>query len=197
MYDAVTATQIDGHNLLSTVGLYAKRGTIKFSAFDESDIQHLVSMYRVVLGVPIAALVVPRMFTMFQSLEIAGQIFGSRNRSHASLSHILAKWTGQVGKIVLDGEERPGQIQHFVHHRICCNGTWHDSLLAVVLWSYRHEMKNRFDGVTLWCANHHEDAGPSTYMPVQRIASLFCPAYDVVSESQVMFPCPLSLKLCL
>ena len=71
------------------------------------------------------------------------------------------------------------------------------SLLAVVLWNYRHEMKNRFDGVTLWCANHHEDAGPSTYMPVQRIASLFCPAYDVVSESQVMFPCPLSLKLCL
>ena len=108
----------------------------------------------------------------FQSIEVGGQIIGSRNGCRESLSHIFAKWTGQVGKIMMDGEERPWQIQYFVHHRICWGGSWHDSLLAAVLWNYSHDMKNKFDGVTLWCAEHYQNEGPSFYLPVQRIVSL-------------------------
>ena len=193
VHDLSASTEIDGQKLFSTVGLYTKHGPFNHSAFDMSDVQHLTTMYQAVLGESLAGLVVPQMHTVFQSIEIGGQIIGSRNGCRESLSYIFAKWTGQVGKIMMDGEERPGQIQYFVHHRICWGGSWHDSLLAAVLWNYSHDMKNKFDGVTLWCADHYQNEGPSFYMPVQRIVSLFCPAYDIVDESRVMFPCPLSL----
>ena len=141
-------------------------------------------------------LVVPQMHTVCQSVEVAGQILGSKSGRHKSLSYILAAWAGRVGRIEMDKDVRPGQIQHFIHHRICWGGIWHDFLLAAIQWNYGHDMRDKFDEITLWCANHYEDEGPSSYMPVQRITSLFCPAYDTVADSQVMFPCSLSLKLC-
>ena len=195
--DLASSTAMDCSQLLSTTCLYRKQGPFHSAAFSCMEVQYLATMYKVIFGETCTGLVVPEMHTVFRTIEIAGQVVGSRNSRHESSSYILASWAGTLGRIVLDGEDRPGQIEHFVHHRVLIGDKWHDCVLAAVRWNYKHNMKDKFDGVTLWCSDHFEDDGPSSYMPVQRIKSLFCPAYDTVSHSRVMFPCPLSLRLCL
>ena len=86
--------------------------------------------------------------TVFRTIEIGGQVLRSRNSRHESSSYILVSWARTLLRIVVDGEDRPGQIEHFVHHRVLIGDKWHDCVLAAVRWNYMNNMKDKFDGVT-------------------------------------------------
>ena len=154
------ATAMDCSQLLSTTSLYRKQGPFHSAAFSCTEVQYLATMYKGTFGETCTGLVVPEMHTVFRTIEIAGQVVGSRNSRHESSSYILASWAGTLGRIVLDGEDRPGQIEHFVLHRMLIGDKWRDCVLAAFRWNYKHNMKDKFDGVTLWCSDHFEDEGP-------------------------------------
>lgn len=173
-----------------TVNHYLTKSTHTTSAFSPSELACIKKMYEMLLGPFPRSTTIPIVYTEVLSVEVAGVKIGSAISSLDRSSYILAAWSTQTGQIALDGDIRPGKIDFFLEHAIQVNGKWQNYLLASVSWYQSHPDKNRFSGTSIWCSNDYLPVGPSTFMPVQRVSSLFTPANERQDGDSVLFVLP-------
>ena len=93
--DLASSTAMDCSQLLSTTCLYRKQGPFHSAAFSSTEVQYLATMYKIIFGETCTGLVVPEMHTVFRTIEIAGQVVGSRNSRHES-SYFLLRGQGHL-----------------------------------------------------------------------------------------------------
>ncbi len=97
-------------------------------------------MYAKLLGPISPNCVIPEVYTIVKSVEIAGVKIGSAISPLDRSSYITAKWTGPTGEVQLE-TQWPGRIDHFLEHSIYRNGQWEEHLIAKISWFQPHPNK--------------------------------------------------------
>ena len=121
---------------------------------------------------------IPEIHIEFEYVEICGERIGSRLSRQQRSSFIIASWVGAAGSVDMSSKDRPGRVDRLIRHRINTSQDWKDCILAEISWFEDHPAKTRFNGVTVWQPNSFKAFGASSFIPVQRVRSLFVPAYE-------------------
>ena len=101
--------------------------------------------------------------------------FGSNGKSSQRNSYVLANWPQQL-LVNTDNPDDycPGQVQYFLMHSVTLNSELHPHLFAYVPWYEPHPNANKNSKpLQLWYKNYYQARGPSTFIPIQRIANCF------------------------
>ena len=119
--------------------------------------------------------------------------FGSQGISSQRNSYILANWA-QQSLVSTDNPNDycPGQIRYFFVHSFTLNSKLHQHLFAYVLWYEPHPNINKYGKpLQVWHMNMYQTQGPSTFIPIQRIANHFVFYCEEHAEEII---CPLISK---
>ena len=114
------------------------------------------------------------LYKKFKSLTVGGKRYGSTAGSRlCSYARIIASWCDN-NDIVDPRMMRPGIIRYFIVHSVEIKGQQNIHAFAVADWLRSSEEDFGY-GNTLfvWFAKDFENAGPASFLPVQRIHSKF------------------------
>ncbi|XP_061190105.1 uncharacterized protein LOC133197961 [Saccostrea echinata] len=171
---------------LGMINSVFSHSTLKNCFLNERDFSYLKHLYQVLYpNVLIENIEVCNTFRSTESINVFGNIIGTkRGRSNRS-SMIIAHWYGNNGQISsfenMDLKPRPGQVEKIILHNILIEGKSHVHCLARVKWfcKVNETMKNYFGKpVEVWKANMYEIEGPASFIPIQRIKSKFVYAFE-------------------
>ena len=122
-------------------------------------------------------------------------IFESNGKSSQRKSYVLANWPQQSLVNTNNPDDFcPGQVQYFLMHSISLNSVLHPHLFAMYFGMSPIQMLTSIYGKPLpvWYKNYYQARGPSTFIPIQRIANCFIFYCDEDSEEMII--CPLVSK---
>ena len=113
----------------------------------------------------------PITFQKYHSVTIDGEVFHlgdcKRNRRSAI---IMASWAGTDGQINTESfHSRPGLVLFYFKHSITIDGKGTSHVMACVKWFSKSTENIEHSPLSCWKAQQFEKAGPSAFMPVQRI----------------------------
>ncbi len=143
--------------------------------FDEDDIGLLHKTYKSMYnGAFITA--VPSLVIRFDTIKIGSEVFRAVNKAQSTTCFILANWANEDGCIdETDTSVRLGKIKYFFKHNITMpNGSTKSHIMCTVQW-YEELIDSKLpigyaQPVKVF-RNRPLQAGPATFMPVQRIKS--------------------------
>lgn len=186
---------------LSTIKFIGKQKKYVITE-DESDF--LEKMYSSIYGDEIIGHVgMGHICDLYVGVTIGHERFGSKiSKRSSKIANVLAVWCAEDGSILNTAEVnetqfRPGKIQYVITHAIPIHGQIRTHTLACVSWyaKLQHDQGVFSDSETKPASKWKEtfvDAGPASFIPVQRIFSK-C-AMDVDSINRVIYVCPLQRR---
>ena len=132
----------------------------------------------------------------FTSIFVGTEKFGSRAERRALRSaRVLASWHGNEGLIsAATSTLCPGIVDYFICHQVTIDGVDREHYFACVEWFKKHPSLQRlgnFNTLSVWDGSDFEPGGPSRFLPVHRIHSLFTGAYISLDNVKLMTVCPI------
>ena len=83
----------------------------------------------------------------------------------------------------------PGQVQYFFVHSFTLNSELCQHLFTYVLWYESHPNINKYGKpIQVWRKNVYQARGPSTFIPIQRIANRFVFYCEEDAEEMIASP---------
>ena len=148
----------------------------KHIALEEEEMHLLVGCYQALYpeeGISVACL--QSVARKYAYILLGSEKFGSKMDCRSLRSaRVMASWVGEDGRIDSSAEKRPGKVNFYVLHSVKIKDECRQHVLACIWW-YKADCDKDVYGnpVQVWQANEYENCGPSTFMPVQRIAQTF------------------------
>ena len=131
----------------------------------------------------------------FASIFLGSEKFGSKAETRSLRSaRVLASWNSSNGLIRATAQLSPGIVDYFMCHKVNIDGMEREHYFAYVRWFKKHPHKHclgSFNSLCVWDSNNFESRGPSCFLPVHRIHSLFTGAHIFVDNFKVMAVCPI------
>ena len=112
----------------------------------------------------------------------------------SQMNIVLASWNSSNGLIRATAQLSPGIVDYFMCHKVNIDGMEREHYFAYVRWFKKHPHKHclgSFNSLCVWDSNNFESRGPSCFLPVHRIHSLFTGAHISVDNFKVMAVCPI------
>lgn len=129
----------------------------------------------------------------FASIFLGAQKFGSKSETRSLRSApVLASWNSSNGLIRATAPLSPGIVDYFMCHKVNIDGMEREHYFAYVRWFKKHPHKHclgSFNSLCVWDSNNFESRGPSCFLPVHRIHSLFTGAHISVDSLPNSPPC--------
>lgn len=138
------------------------------------------------------------LYKKYKSLSIGGERYGSTVGSKlCPYARIIASWCGNNG-IVNPGMMRPGIIRYLIVHSVEIKGQQNIHAFAVVDWLKSSEQDfGCGNPVSVWFAKDFENAGPTVFLPVQRIHSRFLSADQLYFGQKYLVISPICRRILL
>ena len=138
----------------------------------------------------------PITFQKYLSVTIDGEVFHSVECKRTRRSPIImASWAGTDGQINTESfHSRPGLVLLYFKHSISIDGKGTSHVMACVKWFSKSTENIEHSPLSCWKAQQFEKAGPSAFMPVQRIYTK-CTALELQHRgSNLLVVCPMPRK---
>ena len=171
----------------------------KLLSLDQDELTALRVVYHTLYPtVTEASLTLATLCKKYSSLTVAGERYGSLLGSRlCPYARIVASWCGDNGSIN-PGLMRPGIIRYFIVHSVEIHKKQCVHVFAVVNWLKSTEQDFGFGNpLSVWHAKNFENAGPSVFLPVQRIHSKFLSADKLLSGQQYLIVSPTCRRILL
>ena len=189
LLNIATAKHLAG-TVWSDLGQVVVPKAYKLLHFDRDDLQLLVQTYSVMYpGVDVHITDLGESCRRFGSVTLSGEKFGSKAACRLlRSSRVMALWAGNNGEVETAGALRPGLVKFYFLHSILLEGKYEQHIFACVQWLATNEDRELFRRpVEVWEQKVFEPAGPSTFIPIQRVYCKFACA-NVGHQKAVISP---------
>ena len=151
----------------------------KISFLDKDDLQLLLITYQIMYpSQTLSLLNLSASIQKFGSIEINSISYGSKMEPRRIRSgNILASWAAEDGKINTDKFTLlAGQVKYFFNHSLKVGDVYQNNVFASVKWYKSDENCHHYGNpIRVW-KQEFLPAGPSAFLPVQRIHTRFASA---------------------
>ena len=191
---AASGTITGKENIWNNLSAVSIPSSYKVCSLDTDSKVLLKQVYTVLY--PKASLKLATLFKKYGSISVCRETYGSRLASRErNFSRIMASWCGSDG-IINPGKPRPGVVKYYILHSVKVGHQQLEHMFAITDWLKPAEGDLGYaNPLSVWQAKQYEPAGPTIFLPVQRIHSRFISVEECHSNVKYLVVSPVCRRI--